>query len=275
MKMQSAQYFVTALLLCVLGLLIHPQIAFAQDACNELSTNTEWNNGIKVITQLIQSNRYDDARVKAKSLSRICDHSPVLHYLQGKIAHEMGQKQDALLYYQKASEYTYKIEVDPDLAKKIWYARYENEHPERTAESIKETDILLKDKDSLYTNTTHQFNQFSEDIKSDYYKWMWAGAGIGLGGLVLAGTGIGLLVNNSDPAIIRFEEIMGNGEKRYTQKPNTNFVVSCVLMSSGAVLAITGAVLTGVFGYKYSHWTEHAEYSIVVSPNNAALSIQF
>ena len=256
----------------ILCLFILPLKASAQDACNDLTANAEWNDGIQEVTRLVQSNLYPEAQAKAKKLSYICDKSPLLHYIQGKIDEELGQKTDALLHYQKASEYTYQFAVNPDMAKKIWYARYENEHPERTAkgleESAKQSELKLNE------NTSALTTQFMNDIRERNYKLMWAGAGLGIGGLVLLGTGLGLIQSTPQAADLHYNGFdLNKGGKQYTQSTNTSFVVSCALISSGAALAITGIILTGIFGYKYTH--NDTQYSLSVMPNQVAFGIQF
>ena len=181
---------VLLLSLCMLFWLGMPEAAFAQDACLYLTNNSGWNEGIKSVSQLIQAGNYTQARIEAKTLSQICDQSPVLHYMQGKIAQEMGEKSDALLHYQKASEYTYQFAVEPDMARKIWYARYENEHPERTAKSLEES--ARQNESKIYENTSELMSEFHKDIKARNYKMMWTGIGLGIGGLALLGTGVGL-----------------------------------------------------------------------------------
>lgn len=260
--------------LCTLYSACIPKTTFAQDSCDNLTANPEWNQGILDVSQLIQANRFTEAQTKAKQLTRICSQTAVLNYMQGKIAAELGQKSEALLFYQKASEATYKYAVDPDMAKKIWYARYENEHPERTAKSIKEaeakSDLQLN---QLNTKNQDLLEQLKEERIASSYRLMWTGVGIGTAGLVLAGTGLGLILNR-DAAIISFTDV-NNGIKQYNQRPNPVFVASTALLASGAAFAITGAILTGIFGYQYSKYKDEAAYSIAVMPNNLSVSIQF
>ena len=82
----------TLVSLCMIWLLGMPASAHAQDACDNLNANAEWNDGIQEITKLVQGNFLTEAQAKAKKLSYICDKSPVLHYIQGKIAEGLDQK---------------------------------------------------------------------------------------------------------------------------------------------------------------------------------------
>lgn len=260
MKKQNIIHLILACILSCMTCLLLPVNAIAQDSCTDVTQNPEWNNGIQALVQLIQSNNYTDAQVQAKTLSRICDQSPVLHYMQAKIAQETGNKSDALLHYQKASEYTYRFAVEPDMARKIWYARYENEHPERTAKSLEEN--AARNELRLKENTSDLLSQFQEDQKQRHKQMMWTGIGLSVGGVVLLGTGIGLwgyyynkpLNNKHDHTVIGYKMSIG-------------------LMGVGSALTLTGVILAGIFG----HWYKQSDqvYSFDIQPTGASFRMVF
>jgi len=242
------------------------QSALAQDSCKDLDANEVWNDGMKQLSNQIQNGQYDDARLTSKLLSEICRQSPVLNYMQGKIAEGQGNRTDALLYYQKASEYTYTFAVAPDMAKKIWYARYENEHPERTAKSIQEKDEKVK----------MQLDASSDRIQGlehKLYQVLWTGAGIGMGGLAMLGTGIGLLMYNGNEATHTTQYNTDQGYMIDSYRNNHLYTVSWALIGAGAALTIAGSIVTGIYGYQYTHLD--SQFSLSMSPFGALLTVEF
>ncbi|MBO4351298.1 MAG: hypothetical protein J6A01_10180 [Proteobacteria bacterium] len=250
------------LLIC----LLISHAAFAQDACKDLNSNEAWNDGMKHLSSQIQNGQYDEARQTSKRLSEICNQSPVLNYMQGKIAEEQGNRQDALLYYQKASEYTYLLAVAPDMAKKIWYARYENENPERTAKSIREKDEKVQ----------MQLDASSDRIQGlehKLYQVLWTGAGIGIGGLAMLGTGVGLLMYNGNEASKTKKNLTDQGYIIDSYRNDSLYTVSWGLIGAGAALTIAGAIVTGIYGYQYTHLDN--SYAFVISPLGTSFNIEF
>lgn len=251
---------IALLLLCSIGLVLVPTIAVAQDTCKNLDSNKEWTRQHQELKQLIQAGNYTKAQSYAKQMSKLCDQTPVLHYMQGKIAEELGNKSDALLHYQKASEYTYQYAVDPDTAKKIWYARYENEHPERTEQSLKEN--AEQNEFKLKENTTNLLAQFREDQRQRNYKLMWTGIGLSIGGAALLGTGLGLWSGY-------YNEPLDTNRKHVV----VGYKMSLALMGTGAAFTLTGAILAGLFG----HWYKQSDvsYSFDIHPNGALFRMVF
>ena len=252
-----------------LGLLLFmPQIAAAQDTCQNLNTNAEWNTGIKELVQLVQNNLYDQAKVKAKQMSQQCEKSPVLNYIQGKIAEGLDDSVSARLYFQKASEYTYTYYVDKDMAQKIWYARYENEHPERTAKGIEESERQFNEKLTSQKEKL-DLQQENEALRS-YHSLMWVGTGIGIAGLAMLGTGIGLYVNDNDPV-----EWPDDNLSKYHYKNKPKYDVAWALIGAGTALTVGGVLFTGIYGYRYTRAKKGATISINVAPNFATFNMEF
>ena len=55
-----------------------------------------------------------------------------------------GDEERAKIYFQKSSESLSIMAADPGLSRKIWYTRYESEHPESTAEALQEKAQTIK-----------------------------------------------------------------------------------------------------------------------------------
>lgn len=254
-------------------------VGYSQDDCNNLSNNMEWQAGMSNLIKKIQSNDVAEAKRLAASLSEICSTSPALNYLLGKLADAKNEKTDALYYYQKASEYTYLYAIEPNNAKKIWYERFLHEHPEcrlRSGEDASsgggfaiddETkgevekafmEKLLGGSDQVY------YPMYQQEMR----KLMWSGVGIAVAGIVFAGVGGGLVAKNSD---LTYED--SEGFPKY--KPNPVYQIGWASIGVGAALTITGIVLTGVYGYKYTHLSLNQSYSFELSPFGASFSMQF
>ena len=261
-------------LLVALLLLLLPLTATAQDQCATIGSDPEWAAGLKQLLDTMQANDWQTAKQQAKSLSLICPNAPVLNYLRGKIAEQLDEKQEALYYFQNASESTYTFAVDPDTAKKIWYARYENEHPERTASALAikaETTNTLEAEIASLKETNANLKYELLDINVQNAKTlMWTGVGIGAGGLALTGTGIALIF------ISQSSKIKRDPNKGYEVSNNPVYATGWGLAGLGAGLLVTGAVLTGIYGYKYQKFkTQHNDISFGISPTSIRFSMTF
>lgn len=207
------------------------------------------------------------AKEQSKALVAICPNAPTLNYLQGKIAEALGEKNDALYFYQKASENTYTFAVDPANAKKIWYARYENEYPERTAEAVSsknESYAALKAENATLKEALSHHEFFTTDPKT----LMWVGTGLGAGGLAFIGAGVGLLCNSHSSDITP----SSNG---YKVDDNATHATGWILAGMGGSLLITGAVLAGIYGYKYRLSLKNKDIVLNISPNGFQFNMTF
>lgn len=260
-------------------LAIIPNTAAAENNCNKLEKNEEWKTGMTTLVQTMQANDMKLAKQQAKALSKICSDSPSLNYLQGKIAEALDEKNEALYFYQKASENTYAFAVDPETAKKIWYARYENEHPERTQDAIlskdeqfKALNANLKQAESDKAQYFKELNTLKESELSTTKSLMWTGVGLAAGGLILASTGAAFIALN-DP--VKLEEV-SNDKVHYTYSEKPLYFAGWTFVGLGTGLLITGAVLTGIYGYKYTHISSDShEMSFHISPNSLSFGLTF
>ncbi len=263
-------------LLGMLAMMLIPVSGYAKGPCDELGNNIEWTGGLQEIIMMMQANDMEGAKKKAKALSEICATAPLLNYLQGKIAESTNEKKEALYFYQKASENTYTFAVAPDTAKKIWYARYESEYPDRTESAVAEREAQISSLHGEYAKLDDE----KQDLISDV---MWAGAGIGLAGIAIAGGGIGMLFASRND---KYERVNLEDINLKTGKPNIDdsihsykykpvYLAGWAMVGAGAVLAISGAVLTGVYGYQYTHPLKDESISWQISPLDISLQIAF
>lgn len=250
-------------------------VCYAQDGCQSLNENPEWMGGLQDVISEIQANDYQAALKKSKRLSEICPNAPTLNYMQGKIYENLNDKSNALYYYQKASENTYNFAVDPDTAKKIWYARYEFEHPERTQGEVSRKDERIGALEAESQQNLSNFEAYKEEQYASVRKTMWAGAGVGIGGLALAGAGLGILFSQENNITIDYKTNDDIKEEMKNVKYTGPYIASWGLIGAGAALAVAGAVLTGIYGYKYTHFDKNVSYSFGVSPVKASFVIQF
>ncbi|MBQ8038154.1 MAG: hypothetical protein IJ268_14290 [Proteobacteria bacterium] len=250
-----------------------PTAASAQDGCSTIRSNPEWTSGLKQLVDTMQANDWQTAKQQAKSLSLICPNAPVLNYLRGKIAEQLDEKQDALYYFQNASEGTYTFAVDPETAKKIWYARYESENPERTAEALelKNKTASAREAEIAELKKVNASAEFKlNDLNAQNAKpLMWTGVGIGAGGLALTGTGVALLFISHPSKIER------DNEKGYNVKNDPLYSVGWGVTGLGAGLLVTGAVLAGIYGYKYQKFKTQNNLSFGISPTSISFSMTF
>ncbi len=291
--------------------------AFAEENCETLGQNPEWNAGIQKMISLHAEHKYVEAQSLSKELRKICSRSPILTYMDAKVAEGLGDDIMALHYLQNASEYTYVIAVPSETAQKIWYARYEKEHPERTASSVanlrQETDDLLEQTKQLQLKTQHlsdrvvevQASTEVESMRENAGKSMWAGAGVGIAGLVVAAIGAGLtFANYKDPFEYyggedNFYDIdsknnsrttyslpeCGAGDTCYPQsyaekkyRLKSEYQAGLALFGIGLTMAVTGAIFTGIYGYKYTHLgkdSSSATLNVSIAPSGLAFHMTF
>ena len=287
------------ILLSLVTFFIIPAAGYAQDNCTDLSNNIEWTSGLQEIIMTMQAGDMPKAQQQAKALADICMNAPLLNYLQGKIAEELDQKKEALFYYQKASENTYTFAIAPDTAKKIWYARYESEFPEHTEAVVAASKTRIAELEAELSSEKAETQKLNEQLNSQrgtlisdfkerehetFLKFMWAGAGIGIAGVAIAGGGVGMLFGSKHDkyAKVNFSDIGGADKTSeniddavHSYKYNSLYLASWAMIGAGAALAISGAVLTGIYGYKYTHPSEDESFAFQISPCDISFKFTF
>lgn len=262
--------------------------AIAQDRCETINSDPEWTEGLKQLITAIQSNEMHVAKAKAESLATICADAPSLNYLLGKIEEALGNPARALYFFQKSSENTYRFAVEPDTAKVIWYTRYENEHPDRTqaaqssnkaqidALRAQNNELEIQNYELIIQNNELEIqnNEIVDEKRKLYGSLMLTGAGIGTGALVLFITGA-IITSQSDTVHLIDEENRRPNEPFKYEESSLN-AFGWALFGIGTGLLITGSVLTGIFGYKYTHSISTSEtVSFHISPMDISLNMQF
>lgn len=231
-----------------------------------------------------EAGNYYSAQETAKILAEtICADSPQLLYVQGKIFEETNDINKARFYFQKASEMTYKFAVKPDMAQKIWTARYESEHPDRTEKAVSEkTDriqSLEKEVSLLKVENTNLANRAGSDFSElDYQEksarnWMWAGIGTGIGGILILTTGA-ILVGTNIKSPAEFDKNFINPfASKY--KIHDAYTAGWALTGTGIALTVVGATLAGYFGYQYKHIKKNEDITLHFTPTSAMFSMHF
>lgn len=277
-----------AALFCLTGLI--PVTSFAQN-CDNLDKNSDWQAGMNKLTEHIDKEEYDAAIEAAKPLFAICPGMPSLNYYTA-IAMREKDPARSLLYLQEAAKRTSQFSTSAAMSRKIWSALFDAEHPERTeaavaqmtqvnmrlnAEIDGQKQIIAKKDEHINElekrvlqadhDTTMKINANQIEVKSNYFNMMWTGAGIGLGGLLIAGGGLALAltVDNSD-------------DHGSSYSVSTPYTAGWIMVGVGAGLTAAGAVITGIAGYQYTHIDvpdSDVTLSFDVSPMSAAFGVTF
>lgn len=251
-----------------------PSIAQAKDAdmCENIGENPEWIRDMQEFAKAVDDGELNHAQTLSQKLSKICENTPVLNYVQGKMYEKLGDKTNALYYYQKASDNTYRYAVEPSTAKKIWFTRYEFENPERTKEAVS---IQKETIDELQTENYQKVDALAS-YKDEHYreisKTLWTGTGLGIGGLVMIGTGAALAAVYPACTI----EQKNGGKLPYVVQEKALHSAGWAFIGVGAGLVVSGTVLAGIYGYKYTHFkTENTDISFQLSPASLSFGMTF
>ncbi len=278
--MQISKWFTKCICMCIGGLcslaLLTP--AFA-DPCDNLERNKVWSATFDKLNEAYEKEDYYAALQYSRELENICEQSPILNYTIAYIHKNLGDDEKYLFYLQKSTQNTERFAVDKNLMDKIWTDKYLAAHPEATPESIesyKKTIESLKTEleqaklaNTDLSQSTISKDAFMQDKINDYKTPMWIAAGIGIGGLVMAGVGAGLVATN---------DLVDEKESRFdhtTVKENPIHTLGWTFVGVGAGFAISGAIFAGIFGYKYKHYSDNKTLTFQFSPNHASIAMAF
>lgn len=289
-KLLSTTLFLTAIISLNA---LYSSSAFAEN-CNNLSSNSEWNANFSQMQNEISSELYIDALNTAKALYKICSKSPALNYYIGIAEQGAGDPTKATLYFQKASEYTFDFAVEPEMARLIWYARYEAENPERSdiafsnlkqklalqEKQIEEYKTMTTSKDAEI-QTVKDLNKEAQNVIFDnqtnihHYKTiMWTGTGIGIAGIGATVAGAVLAFTLSDKE--KYEDVTENEasvQRLYHIRPK--YTAGLATFGAGLALTLTGALMAGFGGYYYTHLTKDVTVSLQATPTSATFGMTF
>lgn len=234
------------------------------DQCYSIDKIPAWNEGMTALSVQMRNNQWDDALQTAEKLNNICERSPMLNYAIGRIYKEKGNDSKALYYMQRATLFTEEFQVKGKTLEQMWFDRYEAEHPEARPEVIdkrqnelneikqrveelnKEIIALKGDVKSASLGSKLETIEDAEAEKNHYAAGMWTGVASTGVGLILTGVGAGLIIaNNNEP----FELNKDNGRPRVKGSYNTYWG----LLGGGIAASVVGVIVTGCFGYYYTH----------------------
>ncbi len=253
--------------------------AFAED-CTRL--DSKWNAQISTFEQLLNQGQYDKAGELFKTMSKQCSKSPELNYYEGKRREALHDTENAKIYYQRASEYTYQIAVEPGVAKKIWYARYEAESPERSKGqyAVLEEAGNASERALLASEMRNQalWKEEIETRKNGYAIGLWTGVGLGMAGVILMSTGGGIAA--SMKAEETYHELQSSQHNTDEDLPikyriDRRFRAGLAVAGIGVASTIIGAILSGIYGYKWVHADDDEVVSIQAALNSVMFSLTF
>ncbi|MBQ9244383.1 MAG: hypothetical protein IJ165_14395 [Proteobacteria bacterium] len=259
-----------------IAFLLLPAAAAAQDSCASLGSNDKWKETLPKITEQIEKKNYDEALSLARSIYSICPESPILNYFVATCLQNTGDTVKATQFYQTASDNTFKFATAPSVAQKIWYARYEAEYPERSGENVK----ALQDKANTLEAENHELelklasaSALQSSDNSGNAIGMWTGVGIAAAGLALGGAGIGMALSGNDERSVKISQ--DKEDNSFTAKFNSEAALYWGLFGAGAALLVAGSVMTGIFGYRYTHTDKTEDIAFTLSPTSASFTFKF
>ena len=294
--------------LLIFSTLLLPCTAFADD-CEQLDKNKDWKTGISQIQNMFESGDYDSVLQKGEELSYICPRSPFLNYYIGAAYKEKGDLENAAVYLEIAGDSTNEFATTADMLQKIFYARYEAEHADRSESAVealkKENAALIAEreqnakavdeiKQSISTcQSTELENRANDALRKgfadlelalDYGVNMWAGIGTGIAGIIVTTVG-GVLIAKSDKySHTGYHEayLTENEAAKYDRaagtvimqdyKINGGYIAGWTLLGVGITATMTGAILAGVYGYNITHFDS---YAIGIAPNGISFGMTF
>lgn len=238
------------------------------DNCYTLNDNEDWKRLFSLFSDAYQKKEYQQALSYMRDLQNICDRSPVLNFSIATTYREMGDNQEALKYYHKATGNT-EFAVSPEMQQKFWYAQYEAENAEVMCEQAN-LDACEKEKTDLKARL-ETYQLYSGDDFKHSKVVMWTGAGIGIAGLILTATGA--VLSSSDDSV---KDISMNEDKSFNVKLKPKYVTGLTLLGVGIGATVAGAVMAGIGGYHYTHaMKDNVTASWNISPTNVEFGLTF
>ena len=255
------------------------------DECDHLNNNASWNDNFQQLNEAFQQQNWDKAIAISRELETICDRSPKLNYVIAHIYQKKGDNEKYLFYLTKSTQSTEKFGVDRDMLDRMWSEKYIASHPEADPQTIKavneklesttaELERLKQSKASELKSLKESSITKDESLQrqiDDYATPMWIGTGIGIGGLVLAGVGAAL-VATSQP----FKSPIISQDLIITEyKEESKHAVGWTALGVGSALTLTGAVLAGIYGFKYKLAKDTMNLSFNISSTSASIAFEF
>ena len=256
--MRRLVVMVLALIFCV-GV---PLTAFA-DNCKNLEKDKKWTEGFKKLNELITDQNWSEALDEAHKLYAYCDRSPLINFYLGHIYQEMGNEKNALNYLRKATDNTDEFAVTGPVLERIWYERYEAEHPDARPENIAKMKEALKNVSAEKMQSEFDSALSLEKVRSNYAAGLWTGVGLAGAGLVLGGVGAWMIASDD---VLKYDD-------KITVK--RSYGIGWSLVGAGIAATVSGAVIAGIMGHHYAQLNKQSEVSFGISPFSAELTIVF
>ncbi|MBO4351485.1 MAG: hypothetical protein J6A01_11150 [Proteobacteria bacterium] len=270
------------------------------DPCQTLAENTTWNTEVVLLTENVKRKDFDAALLNAEKLTQICDRSPIVNYSIGRIWQEKGDEAKALEFLKRATLHTREFNIPDSNLEKMWYDRYEAEHPDARPENIearqKEISQLHSDVDAANERTRmvtaerdakiEEIHRLEKESHDNYGTGLWTGVGIAGAGVVLAAVGGAMMAVKKDEAVdnSKFDVHFDCKTTEETCKPimtggfsvKHDYTAYMIMLGAGAGLAVAGSIVAGIMGYKYTHSKDSDEtLSFGISPTGAVVNVTF
>ncbi|MBO4349802.1 MAG: hypothetical protein J6A01_02515 [Proteobacteria bacterium] len=256
-----------------------PSQAFAD--CDDISKDEEWRRNLIDVAAFHDHGDYEQSLEIGLKMTSKCDRSPALNYYIASNYQELGDNSKALEYILKASDGTTHMATS-------------KENEESIKRKRKELETIVMGETSVRTNLIK--------FKNEYKAAMWSGIGVAIAGTVLTIVGASLAAipnkdsNSKDSEITQdplacdinlptdeyydcilaqTPDPMGETNSSPSKYSNTN-VAGYAFLGSGLVMLVGGAILGGIYGYKYTHFDEdNVQISFHLTPMSAGLKMTF
>ncbi len=253
----------------------------AHASCDNIDTNPTWNQKLKEVQTAYKAGEYQKAIQIAQSMTSICSDSPALNYYIARSYSALNEPTKASFYYERATNKLSDFRVSPEIAKQIWYGRYEAEYPELSQKYVNE----LKAENLRLSNDkykTEQTQTISNTVDYTYEKHkasvvLWTGVGFGIVGIGLTGAGIGLMVTERTKLNHEAMEDDDKYDLGYKLNNTDTYIAGVALTGTGAALTFMGVLMAGIGGYQYNHikMNKTTELSFDIAPNSIKVHLTF
>ncbi len=252
---------------CTLGITALSANASAQQ-CSNLNSDPMWAKYQQEMNDNFQAQNYEKALDAGKQLILKCDRHPIVNFTVSETYRNLGDMKNAAVYAEKATANLVDYPNVPMVVQeRMWMRRAEYELPfkgELEELKVKTADYdEIKSKYEALLAVEHEAEirgeyeqvamkernaKMAEETKHAWTAGLWSGVGILVGGVALTVAG-GVMALKVD----KIEYKRSDDSKYSGFSVKSPYVTSFGLMGAGAALSVTGAILTGISGYKLNH----------------------
>ena len=209
---------------------------------------------------------YDAALADVKEMQEICSRAPVLNYMTGILYRRAGDETKALFYLQMATASAEEFKVRGELLERIWYERYEAEHPEAKRSNLDLSQQQMQEIAKENEKLKREALILKKETADNAYSLVWTGVGIGAAGLILTTAGGTLIGTMGEP----FEV---SKEKKVRHKGIND--AGWAMIGAGIGLTVAGAIVAGIAGYQYTQATKDASENGLLIMDSHGLGLRF